>query len=121
MKGDDEEMILFEYGAESDNASQRAAIEHQLNRRKTVRLQNNIIWHEEAFQRLFHRILTDQCSFVLESKSRVNVTSSNYLEKETGLAYVRVHDDNTVTYSENDIVNNTQGDYSASIKNREKV
>ena len=78
--------------------------------------------HEETFQRNFHRILIEQCGYVLESKSQRNVTSSNYLDKDNGLSYVRIHNDNTVTYSENDIVNNTQsGDYAASNKKREKV
>ena len=121
MKGEEEEMMMFEYDAESDEANQRAILyENRLLHRRTVRIQTNIMQHEEAFQRNFHRILTEQCGYVLESKSQSRPIS-NYLEKETGLSYVRVHIDNTVTFSENDIVGNTCGDYAGSVRNREKV
>ena len=59
--------------------------------------------------------------FVFDSKSG-DGSCSYYLEKERGLSYLKHNEEcNEVTYSENDIVNNSNMDYTASIKAREHV
>ena len=58
---------------------------------------------------------------MLESKSISAVsTSTNFLEAQTGISYVRLFEDNCITFSVNNIVANTAKEEDV-IKSREKV
>ena len=72
---------------------------------------------------MFPRCLINICGFVLDSKSRDEL-STYYLEKESGMSYVRHNTfNNEISFSENDIVVNNinDGDYELSIKSRVRV
>ena len=63
----------------------------------------------------------EQCGYVLDNKSK-DETCTYFLERETGLTYLRFNTtNNSIEFSENDIVNNAHGDYKLAIKSREKV
>jgi hypothetical protein len=55
------------------------------------------------FNSFFKRILVYNCGFVLDCIS-VQTDCWNYIEAEHGLAYVRVWNNNRVTFNENDAV-----------------
>jgi len=55
------------------------------------------------FNSSIKRVLTGNCNFVLDCISS-QTDCWNYLESETGLAYVRVWNTNRITFNENDAV-----------------
>jgi len=59
---------------------------------------------------VFASCLTKYCGFILDSKSTES-DCAYYLEKESGLSYVRHNEaTNEISYNENDIVNNGNTD-----------
>ena len=122
--GEDFSMIL--YDDEDDSSMDGMPSNKMSNRqsrfiRQTIVGQNTIFKQERMFQKAFPRILIDQCGFVLDNKSK-DEKCTYFLEKETGLSYLRFNTtNNQIKFSENDITNNAHGDYQAAIRSREKV
>lgn len=61
------------------------------------------ILHEALFNILIKRLLITSCSFVLDCIS-CQTDCWNYIDMECGLAYVRVWNNNKITFNENDTV-----------------
>ena len=66
---------------------------------------------EKSFQKLLGGVLCNVAGYVMDNKSK-DEQKTYYLEKESGLCYLK-HETviNKVTFSENDIVNNSHVDY----------
>ena len=106
---------------EMSNAARKFS--DQGTKSENLAIYRNKIVYDLMYNASFKRQLVENCNFTLDCISN-STDCWNYIETETGVAYVRIWADNKITFTENDTVfrQMTQGAENAKLNDiRDKV
>jgi hypothetical protein len=86
---------------EMSNAARKFS--DQGTKSENLAIYRNKIVYDLMYNASFKRQLVENCNFTLDCISN-STDCWNYIETETGVAYVRIWADNKITFTENDTV-----------------